>query len=113
MRFNYQGNTFDVKVENGHHVKVYTVPKDYSADGLFVARWMPSIEIEVIPACFQLDAHIIADLNIMNENPGEDSDKITLSATGTCADGLTYSFPENTPDTSRVATPQPARKAKK
>lgn len=66
--FTYNGNKFDVDcMQTPCTVKVYTVPENYSDDGLFVSVWCND-EIEQIPACAIGSETLIAHIQITPNN---------------------------------------------
>lgn len=50
MKIKYKTISTTVDVANGDTVTLYSVPKDYSEDGLFIAIWGQH-ELEPVPSC--------------------------------------------------------------
>lgn len=68
VSFIYNGNSFDVEcMQVPCNVKLYSVPKNYSDDGLFVSAWSND-EIEQIPACAIGNETLLAHLQIAQNN---------------------------------------------
>lgn len=53
--------------EAGDYVKIYKVPKSYSDDGLYIAKWRYG-ELEPAPACAGDAMELIADLQASEQD---------------------------------------------
>lgn len=68
LSFTCNGNSFSVeRLQPPCNIKLYSVSKDYSNDGLFVSTWRND-EIEQIPACAIEDQTLLAHIAIAQNN---------------------------------------------
>ncbi len=58
---------FPASLSGGESLALYTVPQDYSPDGLYMARWGAK-ELEPVPACD--DAVLLLKLALEQDNGG-------------------------------------------
>lgn len=50
IRISYKKKAIPASLASGESLALYAVPKDYSSDGLYLARWGAK-ELEPVPAC--------------------------------------------------------------
>lgn len=59
----------EAEVESGGHLALYSVPADYSDDGLYLAQWS-ACELEPVPACASSDAVLLLLLAVVEADGG-------------------------------------------
>ena len=59
---------FPASLSGGESLALYTVPQDYSPDGLYMARW-GARELEPVPAC--AEPKLLLSLRLEAGNEGE------------------------------------------